>query len=248
MRLREIFKSEETGDDQWIATADIMAGLMIIFLFIALITSHTVIDRIAKKIDIVQSAIYSSLIEEFKKDLSKWGAEVDPKTGTIRFSGAVVQFKHDSDVVSESFKNILEDFFPRYVRVLKQFEGSILEINIEGHTNSRRKESFNKDEGFIYNMNLSQRRAFNVFQYSLNTISTGNFFDPRERVELDWVESKLSNVGFADRKKILKRNGEENMEASRRTEFRIRIDNSELLEQIRKLKEGRPVPLSNSFN
>ena len=37
MKLRAIFSQTDDQDDQWISIADMMAGLMVVFLFIAIV-------------------------------------------------------------------------------------------------------------------------------------------------------------------------------------------------------------------
>ena len=129
MKLKSLFISDEQ-DDQWISIADMMAGLMIVFLFIAIINLKDQLDKL-KSFDILQDKIYNKLYEEFKDDLEKWTAEIDKDTLTISFREPRIQFNTGSSEVKNEFKLILNDFFPRYLDVLYEFNKSIDEIRIE---------------------------------------------------------------------------------------------------------------------
>ena len=165
MKLKTLFKSQEASDDQWIATADLMATLMLFFAFITLLTItqkvDDAIDVITKDIEFVETDIYSALMKEFTYDeRKKWGAEIDEKNGVLKFSGQIIQFETNSDVIKQDFKYVLDDFFPRYVEIMRDFKDEIEEIDVEGHTDSTSTLD-TEDKKYDYNMDLSQRRAFN---------------------------------------------------------------------------------------
>lgn len=238
MKLRTLFKTKETGDDQWIATADIMATLMLIFAFIALIFTHQTIEKISKEVEVVQKSIYQALIREFNvNELSRWGAVIDEKTGTVTFSGVIIQFDTDSDVIRPAFREILSDFFPRYVNTLRPFKGSIEEIDVEGHSNSKIPKNYTLRDGYDHNMNLSQRRAYSVMKYSLDTLEKSSFLDVRNNYNLTWMQDIVRAVGYSSSKPIQTSFGDEDTTRSKRVQFRIRIDNDEFMEQIRKLQD-----------
>jgi len=127
-------KERESGD-HWLSVSDLMAGLMMIFLFIAIIYMREV-QEIVVDADRTHEDIYNALNDEFKDDLPRWNAEIDRKTMTFRFKEPDVLFDQGGSDLKLKFKNILSDFFPRYVRVLAQFENDIDEVRIEGHTSS----------------------------------------------------------------------------------------------------------------
>ena len=58
MKLKSLFIPDEQ-DDQWISIADMMAGLMVVFLFIAIINLKSQYDKI-KNFEILQDNIYIS--------------------------------------------------------------------------------------------------------------------------------------------------------------------------------------------
>ena len=71
MKLKTIFKHQDDQDDQWISISDMMAGLMVVFLFIAIINLKDQTDKL-KSFEILQDRIYNELHEEFRDDLNKW--------------------------------------------------------------------------------------------------------------------------------------------------------------------------------
>ena len=250
MKLKTLFEKQEESEDQWIATSDIMATLMLIFAFIAMTSSFQTIQKITEHTELIESKIYKALIKEFSLfEREAWGAEIDPETGMVTFSGAIVQFNTGSDQIAPGFKKILDEFIPRYVSTLRLFQGHIQEVDVEGHTDSDppaniKKNFINKTkyerESYNYNMNLSQRRAFSVVKYSLNKIDESLFAELNH-----WFEKKLRAVGYSFSQLICDNTQEckpgfENKEKSRRVQFRIRFNNSPLYEEIKKLKEVRP--------
>ena len=78
---------EQDTEEHWISISDMMAGLMVIFLFIAISYMLHVqaekekIEKIAVTYEKLQSDLYAELEKEFEKDLNKWNVELP------RFSG-----------------------------------------------------------------------------------------------------------------------------------------------------------------
>ena len=83
--------SQET-EEHWISISDVMAGLMMIFLFIAIIYMVDIKEdkeglvKIAKNYLNLKERIYKDLHNEFRTDFPKWRATLDRKTLSIRFS------------------------------------------------------------------------------------------------------------------------------------------------------------------
>ena len=138
-------KTNSTGDsgEHWMSVSDLMAGLMMVFLFISValmrdaVVERDKIKEVAETYQKTQQAIYISLLEEFAKDLDKWGAEIDRNTLSVNFTAPDVLFANGEARLTRKFQTILNDFFPRYLQVLEQYKPIIQEIKIEWHTSSR---------------------------------------------------------------------------------------------------------------
>lgn len=227
MKLKSLFISQDDQDDQWISIADMMAGLMVVFLFIAIINLKSQYDKI-KNFEILQDNIYNKLYEEFKDDLEKWTAEIDKDTLTVSFREPRIQFNTGSSVVKDEFKLILNDFFPRYLDVLYEFHQNIDEIRIEGHTSSKWETALSQDDIYIENMILSQERAIKVLIYSLN-LNLG--------INKGWAKDLIAANGMSFSKLILTSEGLEDEIRSQRTEFRVKVDSKNFIINLRKYFE-----------
>ena len=174
------------------------------------------IKEIAVAYNNLQTKLYDDLKLEFDKDIIKWNAEIDKQTLSVKFNAPEVLFNTGSSILKKDFKKILDDFFPRYIKILtkKEYNNDIVEIRIEGHTSSEWKLNVSKDEAYFYNMNLSQDRTRKVLEYVLNN---------KELNSKEWAKTKLTANGLSSSKPILK-NGIEDKEKSRRVEFRVRTN------------------------
>ncbi len=213
---KKVFKESE---DHWISVSDLMSGLMIVFLFIAVAYMHNM-QNIVKPYVETKQAIYNALYDEFKDDLTKkdWSASIDPKTLMITFNAPDIQFATNKAELKEKYQSVLYDFFPRYLKVLMQYKEDIDEVRVEGHTDSKWFDAKNDTDAYFKNMALSQGRSRSVLEYIYSLDS----------VELyrKWMKKNISAVGFSSSKIITNIHGDENQESSRRVSFRV-ITNAE---------------------
>ncbi|MBQ4876634.1 OmpA family protein [Pseudoalteromonas luteoviolacea] len=225
-------KATEEGGEHWLSISDLMAGLMMVFLFIAIVfMRHTMkenekIKSVAVAYQEKQVAIYDSLMQEFEKDLAKWGAEIDKETLAFNFQSPDVLFDGGEIDIKPRFARILDDFFPRYLNVLKPFRSSIDEVRIEGHTSSEWNKDSTEEEAYFKNMKLSQGRTRTVLAYLYNLVPE----------ETTWIKRNIAAVGFSSSRLILTDNGEEDAEQSRRVSFRA-ITNAHI--QIKRILEAQ---------
>src|SRR6056300_1109393 len=84
-------KTKDFEDDDWISISDLMAVLMIVFLFIAIVYMKEVLKE-AKEFQLLEDEIYSALYEEFDEDLASWNASIDKEKLIISFSEPRVFF------------------------------------------------------------------------------------------------------------------------------------------------------------
>ena len=198
------------NDTSWVNIADVMSALMMIFMFIAIAFLYQILNE--KEIYKVQ--LNKALHEEFDEDLKKWKAVITDDN-IIRFDSP---FSMGSDELPKSFEMILEEFFPRYIKLLsnKQFVKEIDEIRVEGHTSNGWGEASQK-ESYLYNMDLSQKRASNVLKYCYN-LENGTISD-----NIKWLQKNLrangmsfSNLLYKDDVKTI-----QDEDRSRRVEFKV---------------------------
>ncbi len=217
---------------EWISISDMMTGLMMIFLFIAVLFMNEVQkknkaiqkekDEIQKQNSIIQNILEtyqaldpklnSDLNNEFKNDLKKWDAEI-LKDNTIRFNAPDVLFDFGEHRIKPRFKKILDDFFPRYLEILTSddYINEIQEIRIEGHTSSVWSDA-TREQSYIENMRLSQNRAREVLAHVYEII--------KSKDKKRWMEGHLRGNGLSF-SKLIKHSGKEDMRASQRVEFRV---------------------------
>ncbi len=202
-------QNQET-EEHWVSISDVMAGLMVIFLFIAIsymVHANKEKERLLKLegtledlLDVytnLQRALFEDLQKEFEGD-PEWTGTLDPETLSIRFKEP---FTQDDATVPNDFKKVLNDFFPRYIEILTKddYKNDIAEIRIEGHTSSEwdPEAPLDEDEAYIKNMELSQNRARNVLDYVLRIADSD--------VEA-WLRINLTANGLSSSQLILNLN------------------------------------------
>lgn len=157
--------------------------------------------------------------------MKKWNAVLDQSTLSVRFEEPIIFFNRGSATLKEEFKVILNDFFPRYLKILTsdKYRDDVEEIRIEGHTSSEWAENLSKDEIYLKNMELSQDRTRNVLAYLLE--------HQQNNEQLALILPKITTNGLSSSKLIMK-NGLEDKEASRRVEFRVRTNAEKQITRI----------------
>jgi outer membrane protein OmpA-like peptidoglycan-associated protein len=236
-------RSTEAESD-WVSISDLMSVLMVIFLFIAISYMHNVqqnqlnIKKVAVAYQELQTNLYLELWEEFKNDLPEWQAVIEKETLAIRFEEPDVLFSIGSSELSEKFQLILNDFFPRYVRIISsdKYRNNIEEIRIEGHTSSEWNDESNNVESnnvesYFHNMRLSQNRTRSVLKYCMSLIQK-----PESQI---WARKYITANGLSSSHLILGPEGVEDKKKSRRVEFRTKTNAEkkvvEIIERMEKI-------------
>jgi len=219
-------------DNHWISISDLMSVLMMIFLFIAITYIQSVqanqkkVKKIAVAYQELQESLYKDLYNEFKNDLTKWNAELNKENLAIRFKEPDVLFEIGKTEVKPAFKDILADFFPRYIKILyaDKYIKNIEEIRIEGHTSSEWSGVSDLCDRYFLNMELSQGRTRSVLQYCIDLIDNEN--------KKTWIIKNITANGLSFSKPICNQDGQENQAASRRVEFRTKTNAERKIVQI----------------
>lgn len=183
----------------------------------------------------MQKELKKALEEEFRDDFreDKWDAYISDDL-TIHFRDEQIMFAPNSTEVTDGFKSILDDFFPRLINVLadKEFSDNILEIRIEGHT--ARDPKYSLEEDYERGMVTSQQRTTNVLFYCLqNTKLLSETIGGEE--SYSWVRKRIAAIGYSSSLPVLKKNGEPDLTASRRVEIKIRTKAEEVIFDINNL-------------
>lgn len=139
----------------------------------------------------------------------------------VIFVSPSVFFAGGDSAVNPRFREVLAEFFPRYVKVLEKYFAEIVEVRLEGNASLEWSGDVNSNDAYFYNMKLSRDRAFNVLQYifTLNTLQT-----PEKR---QWLVDKLRANGASFSKADT-----ENANASRCVEISIRRNAEKELTRI----------------
>ena len=205
-------RKDDHDSELWAPVSDLMAVLMLVFMFIAIVFIRTIVaeqDTYWEECN----KIYQLLSNEFGPDFESWDVELLEDL-TIRFRNPEVLFESGSDEIRPRFQNILKNFFPRYMRIANSDEnrGDIHEIRIEGHTSSEFGEH-PESEAYFLNMALSQRRTLAILLFVLDL--------PEASQYLEWAKSHITANGLSSSQLILTPEGREDKIRSRRVEFRL---------------------------
>lgn len=211
-------------NNEWINISDLMSGLMMIFLFIVVVfmieiqSEQQAIKEIAMTYRESQELLNIDLNKEFEKDLEKWGAEIT-EDNIFRFNSPEVLFDTGKSEISYIFQDVLNDFFPRYIKLLSsdKYINDIDEIRIEGHTSYGWGSTTSREEIYLNNMKLSQDRANSVLTYCYNL--KNNEIESNRK----WLETKFRANGMSFSKPIYT-NPEQQIQdndRSRRVEFKV---------------------------
>jgi len=212
--MTDFLSNRSQEEEHWISVSDMMAGLMMIFLFISIIYIQN-ISRYFSEVSDVSDEICADLKKEFESDSERWDMSICENGLLITFDSDS-NFEVNSAALSEQFVGVISDFFPRLMEVVYEYRNSISELRIEGHTDSSFKAE-DRLTGYLYNTKLSQDRSRNVMDYALNLRKITSNSD-----YLDWSYTHVTAHGMSSSKRVFTDQGDEDYSASRRVEFRLR--------------------------
>ncbi|WP_024865613.1 OmpA/MotB family protein [Butyrivibrio sp. FCS014] len=245
-RRKKKHESEEVT--YWLSYSDMMAALLLVFVLIISFTmlqakkqyedkekelqdQRTQLEEQQKvmesqqeqldKVIGVRADLATALRQEFEGSDLK--VSVDPATGAITLDSSIL-FDVDRYDIKQSGQEFLQDFLPRYVGVLlkPEFKDYISEIIIEGHTDT------NGD--YMHNLELSQQRALSVARLCVMDNSTVLGAD-----ELEEVRPILTANGRSYSDPVYNEEGSVDMAASRRVEFKFRLTDEEMIDEMMKI-------------
>lgn len=167
------------------------------------------------------------------------GGTIRAAGGSIGADGAIslpqsVLFEVDNAQVKNP--GFLRDFCAPWLQTLRQSGVDISELKIEGHASSEGPPGASPERAYLYNLDLSQRRAQNALRVCLSGVDHA----PVQA----WARDHLTAVGYSSNRLIRQPDGSEDRDASRRVMFSVAVDRQPLLEQIQDdiARDDRPAP------
>lgn len=211
--------ASEDGQDYWESYADLLAGLLMVFALMLTTALYHYQGRVTDVRDLLDTRrdIIAELQERFE------GAEgvnvvIDTVSGSVQFDGEVLFNEDEAELLSAGERQ-LSAFAAKYLPVLlgtPRFRDKLRAIVIEGHTN---------DNGtYMYNLDLSQRRAYNVMAFLIQNAEE--------------YEEELRNLvtangrSFSDPQFVEGRPDVVDDVRSRRIEIRFRLNDRQVIQKI----------------
>ena len=159
----------------------------------------------------------TNIVSKLKYEFQGKGIQVtvNDKTGVIRLSEDIL-FDYGKSDLKEEGKEFLQSFIPIYLNTLfsdNSIKNDISEIIVEGHTDTV--------STYLYNLKLSQERAYSVCEYILSDEINYNYKDE--------LQNKLTANGRSYSDAIKNSDGTINADASRRVEIKFRLKEEEAL-------------------
>lgn len=218
---------QQPGGSHWIPLSDLMTALMMVFMLLAVVYMMRVEQTttiVVREYEITKKDLMRALQDEFAKDLEQWNAKFLGNM-TLRFNDPGIMFATGSDQLSPKFKDVIRDFFPRYLRIInsEKFKGAIKEVRIEGHT-STFWGAAGPQEAYLQNMALSQERTRSVLGFILQL--------PDAKENESWLKERLTANGLSSSNPVRRSDGRVDEAASQRVEFRIVTNAEERLSEM----------------
>lgn len=172
--------------------------------------------------------VRSDLIEALKSEFNGTDLRVfvDSQTGAITLDSSIL-FDVNRYDLKKTGQEFLENFLPRYIGVLlkPEFIDYVSEIIIEGHTDT--------NGTYMHNLELSQDRALSVAQFCLN--ENGTVLSAKETELLRGI---ITANGRSFSNPIIDSDGNVNLDASRRVEFKFRLKDEEMVAEMINILNG----------
>ena len=163
------------------------------------------------------TGIKIKVISELKQSLGN-KVLIDANSGSLRLSSNIL-FDRGSHELKETSKKELKKVFIDYIGALisnRNIKSQLDRIVIEGHTDS--------DGTYLYNLNLSQKRAYAVMNYLL-TLD----FTKQNNIKPLLVASGRSYLD------AIQTNNKEDKDASRRIEIKFSLKNDDAMNEIERI-------------
>jgi outer membrane protein OmpA-like peptidoglycan-associated protein len=174
-----------------------------------------------------QASLQTLLDQRLGKLIRDAGGSID-KNGTITLPEAVL-FEAGQDRIKN--KEFLLAICGPWIDTLRGSRLDISSVQIEGHASSEWTAKVAENQAYLLNLDLSQRRAQEALVLCLDGI------DSQENI--NWAREHLAAIGYSSAQRIMRSDGSENQEASRRVEFSVAMDQQKLIEDIKSDVSGQ---------
>ena len=206
---------EDNGNIFWVTMSDLMLGLAIIFitLFVLAMTGFN-------QKSVQQQRVKMEVAKKIESELQKQhiDAKVDRMTGDLKIPSSAL-FEVNSFILKPEGKQFLDKLTPIYVNTIfssKKLVDNIDSIIIVGHTDSQAFAGLtNINDQFVYNMDLSTKRANSVAAYMLE-----GKYKPEYN---EGFRHMITVEGRSFNDLILDDQGKEYMAKSRRVEIKLKV-------------------------
>ncbi|MBS6255899.1 OmpA family protein [Megasphaera massiliensis] len=235
MRKRE---NDETSI--WISNTDLMSGLLVLFLFIAILMNQGLseaqdeIKKITGASNEVRRELQESIKQNFSaEEIKRYNLDQENNVGAASFDKGDGRFLVGSSELTPEFRATLQVFLPKYIKsisdIYEKDPDKIKEIRIEGHTSTEWFANNNgqlvtANDAYIKNMELSQNRTRAIIQFALSL--------PELVPYHSLIKEKLTANGLSSSQIIKKEDGSEDFDASRRIEFKVVVNDEATVKAI----------------
>ena len=235
MRKRE---NDETSI--WISNTDLMSGLLVLFLFIAILMNQGLseaqdeIKKITGASNEVRRELQESIKQNFSaEEIKRYNLDQENNVGAASFDKGDGRFLVGSSELTPEFRATLQVFLPKYIKsisdIYEKDPDKIKEIRIEGHTSTEWFANNNgqlvtANDAYIKNMELSQNRTRAIIQFALSL--------PELVPYHSLIKEKLTANGLSSSQIIKKEEGSEDFDASRRIEFKVVVNDEATVKAI----------------
>jgi chemotaxis protein MotB len=202
-------KEEDEEVSYWLSYSDLMAGVLIIFILLFTYKILAYNQNLESK---------ESKIKELTSIRKMIITRLFPKTGVIKVRSNIL-FDVDQSKIKKEGHQFLQKFIPRYLKVLlgeEDIKKHLSRIVVEGHTDNTGT--------YLYNLELSQARAFNVVKYIYSEEVITKY--------KDGLENFISAIGRSEVDLVLSDQGKISKNKSRRVEFKFELKDDKIIRAI----------------
>ena len=242
-------ESQKNDVEYWMSYSDLMAGLVLIFILLLVFfiaqkkdefekqqkeledqkAQMTVLDRDVTRV----LGIREEILRRVKTRFEAAGSNVtfDDSTGAIRL-GSNILFEEGEAKLSKEGRATLDRVIPLYYEALlgdERLRQHVDQIVFEGHTNSNFSGDDDPDRAYLFNLRLSQKRAYEAMEYVIEE-GVGDEYNAKKLLAANGYSS--SRLIYMDVEKK-----QEDKERSRRIEIRFRLKDERSLNQLKHMFE-----------